>query len=174
MRSVKSTQVILLYNINRLGKTSSVVTVKPGYAKNYLIPNGLAFYATKQNIVDFEKNKDIIVKQNSEKHVIAATVQAVLNRKYFTFVCNASDDGRLYGSVSVKSIADMINAAIIGSGIKDFSINASNINVGHGIKFIGSHIAKVSIYDGIDSEVSIVTCRSEADAESFIAKIENS
>lgn len=150
-----------------LGKSSSVVNVKPGYAKNYLIPRGLALYATKENIENFEENKELIARQNSEKYDLALKAQSILKDKSFGFVCNASDDGRLYGSISVKNIVDRVNEEISKYSIQ-FSVTSASINIGHGIKFIGKNTAKVTLYDNVACEVSIIACRSEADANNYI------
>ncbi len=166
MKPGKLKSVILLHNINNLGKISTIVNVKKGYAKNYLIPRGLAFYATSDNINNFEKNKELMERQNSERYDLALKSQVILKDKSFIFVCNASDDGRLYGSISVKNITDKVNTEINSCNIK-FTITPASVNIGHGIKFIGKHPANIALYDNVMCDIFIIACRSEADAQIY-------
>lgn len=170
MKSISIVKIILLYNVSGLGKSGAVVPVRPGYAKNYLIPKGLAKYATSANLADIEKNAAELEKNHANKVEMANKVKQALTGQSLIFICNASDDGRLYGSVSVKEIVVKTNVKITEAGIKDFAVSAASVNIGSGIKLIGEAPARLHLYDGVDCEISIITCRSEADAKNILEK----
>lgn len=102
-------QVILLEKIDHLGQLGDTVTVKPGYARNFLLPNNKALRATKENIAYFDAKKAQIEKDNAGKKVEAEKEAKKLNGLEVIIIRAASEAGKLYGAVSARDIADAIN-----------------------------------------------------------------
>ena len=99
-------QVILLERVAKLGQMGEVVDVKPGFARNYLLPQGKALSASDQNIADFEARKVQLETQNLESRTEAEAMAEKLNGQQFIVIRQASDAGALYGSVSTRDAAD--------------------------------------------------------------------
>ena len=102
--------IILLERIGRLGSVGDVVTVKNGYARNYLIPQKKALRANKANKEVFEAQRDVLEKQNDERKAAAVAQAEAFGDLIVTVVRQASDDGKLYGSVAVRDVADALKA----------------------------------------------------------------
>src|SRR5919109_2530578 len=103
-------QVILLERIGRLGQMGDIVTVKDGYARNFLLPQGKALRATKENMDEFEKKRVQLEARNLELKKDAEAVAAKLDGQRFITIRQAGDTGQLYGSVSTRDIADVVKA----------------------------------------------------------------
>jgi large subunit ribosomal protein L9 len=103
--------VILLEKLGRLGNIGDVAEVKAGYARNYLFPSGIAIPATKQNLVDFEHRKADLIAAHNEKVGVTQKRANKIDGLELTIEVNASDEGKLYGSVGTKEIADAVVAA---------------------------------------------------------------
>ncbi|MCI5048718.1 MAG: 50S ribosomal protein L9 [Rickettsiales bacterium] len=130
-------EIILLERIARLGAVGDVVSVKNGFARNYLIPEGKALLASKENKADFEAQRAQFEKQNAERRSEAEAEAKKLEGQMVTVIRQASDDGKLYGSVAVRDVADALteagheidrrlidlNAAIKSLGLYDVTVN---------------------------------------------------
>ena len=103
-------QVILLERIGRLGQMGDVVKVRPGFARNFLLPQNKALRATKENMSRFEKERSQLEATNLERKQEAEAVAKKLNGLSFVVLRQAGDSGQLYGSVSTRDIADSITA----------------------------------------------------------------
>ncbi|MEX2131027.1 MAG: 50S ribosomal protein L9 [Pseudohongiellaceae bacterium] len=103
--------VILLEKVGRLGSVGDVANVKAGYARNYLFPYGIAVPATKENLANFESRKSELLAAHNEKLAVAQARAGKINGLQLTIEVNASDEGRLFGSVGTKDIAEAIVAA---------------------------------------------------------------
>jgi len=103
--------VILLEKLGRLGNIGDVADVKAGYARNYLFPSGIAIPATKQNLVEFEHRKADLIAAHNEKVGVTQKRANKIDGLELTIEVNASDEGKLYGSVGTKEIADAVVAA---------------------------------------------------------------
>ena len=141
-------KVILTTTIKNLGKLGDSVSVKPGYARNYLFPNNMALRENKKNTEYYEKIKDEINK-NEEKKIKDARdlVQKVKNIKII-FNKDADEKEQLYGSISKKEILDYL----LEHNIK---IKSDDLLIRNQIKSIGDHKVEISPYDDISVEVSI-------------------
>ncbi len=141
-------KVILTTTIKNLGKLGDSVSVKPGYARNYLFPNNMALRENKKNTEYYEKIKDEINK-NEEKKIKDARdlVQKVKNIKII-FNKEADEKEQLYGSISKKEILDYL----LEHNIK---IKSDDLLIRNQIKSIGDHKVEISPYDDISVEVSI-------------------
>ena len=157
-------KVILITNSN-LGKIGDVVEVKNGYGKNYLIPNKKAIFFTDANNAKFVKQREEFEKVNQDKVKEATAAQSKLKDKTITIIENASDDGRLYGSINRKIIAKAINefAAIE-------TIIPEDINLKNPIKEIGVYDLLIAPCDEVSFAVSLVVSRNESEVKSLIEK----
>ena len=100
--------IILLESLNKLGKAGEIVTVKDGFAKNYLIPEKKAIIANKKNKADLENRITQINSNNDKKIVEANEIKEKLDQKKISIAMEANDDGSLYGAVSQKSVSESI------------------------------------------------------------------
>lgn len=98
-------EVILLEHVSRLGNVGELVTVKDGYGRNFLIPTGKAIRATKANVKEFEAQREALEKQNIEKREAAKKQADGLGKISVKVIRQASDDGKLFGSVAVRDVA---------------------------------------------------------------------
>src|SRR5690554_865688 len=104
-------EVILLENVRRLGNLGDKVTVKGGFGRNFLIPYGKAVPATKENLEQFEQRRAELEKAAAEKLAEAQTRAERLSGKEFQIVSKAGDEGKLFGSIGTRDIADVISAS---------------------------------------------------------------
>ena len=141
-------KVILTTNIKRLGKMGDTVSVKPGYARNFLFPNNMALRESKKNHDYYEKIKDEI-KLNEENKLIKAKelVEKIKNTK-ITFNKEADEKDQLYGSISKKEIIEYLYN-------KDIKIKSDDILIKQQIKSIGDHKIEISPYEDITEEVTV-------------------
>ena len=102
-------EVILLESLNKLGKAGEIVTVKDGFAKNFLIPEKKAIIANKKNKADLETRITQINANNDKKVIEANALKEKLDGKKISIEMEANDDGSLYGAVSQKSVSESIN-----------------------------------------------------------------
>ena len=100
--------IILIESINKLGKAGEIVTVKDGFAKNFLIPEKKAIIANKKNKADLENRITQINSNNDKKIIEANEIKAKLDQKKISIEMEANDDGSLYGAVSQKSVSESI------------------------------------------------------------------
>ncbi|MFT4800192.1 MAG: large subunit ribosomal protein L9, partial [Candidatus Azotimanducaceae bacterium] len=98
--------IILLENISNLGQLGEKVSVKSGYGRNFLIPQRKAVPATKQNLIDFEARRAELQKLADEKLAVAQARAAKVNALDITLTTKAGDEGKLFGSITVRDIAD--------------------------------------------------------------------
>ncbi|ATX66416.1 50S ribosomal protein L9 [Roseinatronobacter bogoriensis] len=151
-------QVILLERVAKLGQMGDVVNVKPGYARNYLLPQGKALRASNDNIKSFEVRKAELEAQNLETRKEAQAVAARLEGETYVVIRQASDGGALYGSVSPRDVADLLAEA----GVK---IDRRQIVITTPIKVLGLHTALINLHPEVDVEVGLNVARSAEEAE---------
>lgn len=151
-------QVILLQRIGRLGQMGDVVKVKDGFARNFLLPQGKALRATKDNQAEFEKRRVQLEANNLEQRKEAEAVAAKLEGKVFVTIRQAGDTGQLYGSVSTRDIAE---AATAGG----FTLDRRQVVLETPIKTLGLHPMKVALHPEVICKISINVARSADEAE---------
>lgn len=151
-------QVILLERVAKLGQMGDVVNVKPGYARNYLLPQGKALRASNDNIKSFEVRKAELEAQNLETRKEAQAVAARLEGESYVVIRQASDGGALYGSVSPRDVADLLAEA----GVK---IERRQIVITTPIKVLGLHTALINLHPEVDVEIGLNVARSAEEAE---------
>ncbi|WP_071797300.1 50S ribosomal protein L9 [Natronohydrobacter thiooxidans] len=151
-------QVILLERVAKLGQMGDVVSVKPGYARNYLLPQGKALRASDDNIKSFEHRKAELEAQNLETRKEAQAVADKLEGASYVVIRQASDGGALYGSVSPRDVADLLDEA----GVK---VEKRQIVIATPIKTLGLHKALINLHPEVEVEVGLNVARSPEEAE---------
>ena len=151
-------QVILLERVAKLGQMGEVVDVKPGYARNYLLPQRKALSASQQNIADFEARKAQLEAQNLETRKEAEAMADKLNGQQFIVIRQAADSGALYGSVTTRDAAD----AATENG---FTLDRKQVSLIRPIKDLGLHEVNVSLHPEVDAVIELNVARSPEEAE---------
>ena len=141
-------RVILTTTIKKLGKIGDIVTVKPGYARNYLFPNEMALRENKKNIEYYEKIKDEFKKNDQNKLNEAKLLLENLKKIKIIFNKEADEKDQLYGSISKKEIIDYLSS-------KDIKLKHDDILIKNQIKSIGEHIIEINPYQDLTQEFSI-------------------
>ena len=150
--------VILLERVAKLGQMGEVVSVKPGYARNFLIPSGKALRANEANIARFESDKAQLEARNLETKKEAESLAAKLDGETFIVIRSASDGGSLYGSVSTRDAADAATEA-------GFSVDRKQVALTAPIKELGIHTVTVTLHPEVDCEIKLNVARSMEEAE---------
>jgi large subunit ribosomal protein L9 len=151
-------QVILLERVAKLGQMGEVVTVKDGYARNFLLPQKKALWASDANVKAFEADKAQLEAQNLETKKEAEALAAKLNGQQFIVIRQASDGGNLYGSVTTRDAAD----AATENG---FTIERRQVNIVTPIKELGVHKVTITLHPEVDAEIELNVARSNEEAE---------
>ena len=151
-------QVILLERVSKLGQMGDVVDVKPGYARNFLLPQGKAKTASEPNIAAFEKQKSQLEAQNLETKKEADALLGKLDGQTFIVIRSASDSGALYGSVSPRDAAEVATS-------EGFSINRKQISLVKPIKELGLHEVSVVLHPEVTATIVLNVARSNEEAE---------
>ena len=151
-------EVILLERIAKLGQMGDVVRVKDGFARNFLLPKGKALRATKDNKSKFEGMKAQLEARSLELKSEADKVAVKLNGKSFVVLRQASETGQLYGSVTPRDIAALIE----GGG---FTVSRSQVVLNAPIKTIGLHKVPIALHPEVEVTVTINVARSADEAE---------
>jgi len=151
-------QVILLERVAKLGQMGEVVDVKPGYARNFLLPQGKALSASERNIADFETRKAQLEANNLETRTEAEAMAEKLDGQQFIVIRQASDAGALYGSVSTRDAAE---AAVEGG----FTVDRKQVALARPIKDLGLHDVIVSLHPEVTATIELNVARSNEEAE---------
>lgn len=142
-------RVILQEKIAHLGNVGDEVTVKAGFARNYLIPNDLALLATKENLAVFEKRRAELEKAAAE-HIAAAKKRAdKLNGLEVTIAAQASDEGKLFGSITPRDVADAVTAA-------GQELQKSEVDLPEGpIRAVGDYDIHVHLHSEVSANIKL-------------------
>jgi large subunit ribosomal protein L9 len=154
-----STQVILLERVESLGQIGDVVKVRPGYARNYLLPQKKALRASKENIAYFEAQKKSLLSENDKKRKDAEKRSKNIEGKNAPVIRQASEGGQLYGSVTARDIADSLSEV---SGEK---IDRTMVLLNQNFKMLGLFPVDVAIHPEVKVSVTINIARSKEEAE---------
>ncbi|UTO28906.1 50S ribosomal protein L9 [Bartonella harrusi] len=150
--------IILLERIPRLGQMGDVVSVKDGYARNFLLPQGKALRANEVNKRHFEMQRAQLEARNLERKSEAQKIAEKLDGKSFVAVRSAGETGQLYGSVSTRDISEIITN-------EGFSIGRNQIELNHPIKTIGLHTITLSLHPEVQISLVINVARSANEAQ---------
>lgn len=151
-------QVILLERIEKLGQMGEVVTVKPGYARNFLLPQGKARRATKENMDRFEQQRVQLEADNLERRGEAEKVGAKLAGLVVTLIRQSGDSGQLYGSVNTHDLAAEITEA-------GYRVARKQISLDGVIKATGLHQVNVRLHPEVSVTITANVARSDTEAE---------
>ena len=142
-------KVILLENIKRIGSIGEVIDVKRGFARNYLIANKKALYASKENIIEVEKIKSDLAKKDNDKKNEAQKISEQINNKEYQVKKLSTENDELYGSVKPTEISKLIEE------LNNIEIKPSMIQPIQEIKTLGKHKVKVFLHSTVDAEIII-------------------
>jgi large subunit ribosomal protein L9 len=153
-------QVILLERIARLGGVGDTVKVKDGFGRNFLLPQKKALRATKENVAYFESKRSVLEKQNNDAKAAAEKKAKDLGNLSVSIIRQASDDGKLYGSVSVRDVSD----ALVEAG---HEIERRLIDLNSAIKSLGAYEAVIHFHPEVPVKLTINVARN---ADSLLAQ----
>ncbi|TXR53910.1 50S ribosomal protein L9 [Reinekea thalattae] len=143
-------EVILLEKVGKMGVLGDTVNVKNGYARNYLIPNGKAVLATEDNTKYFEERRAELEKAEAEKLSAAQSLADQLAEVELTVAANAGDEGKLFGSIGPRDVADLVTAA----GVE---IEKSQVKMPEGpIRAVGEYNIAVQLHTDVISSVHLI------------------
>lgn len=151
-------QVILLERVDNLGAMGEEVTVKPGYARNFLLPQEKALRATEANRKRFEAQREALEKRNAERRDEAAKSAEGIDGSTYVIIRQAGETGQLYGSVNTRDIADAVST-------DDVKIGRSMVVLHDPIKALGLHEVEIKLHPEVTLTVTINVARSEDEAE---------
>ena len=143
-------KVILLENLKRIGSIGEIIDVKRGFARNYLIANKKALYASKENISQVEKIKSELSKKDNEKKQEAKQIAEQINKKEYSVKKLSTENNELYGSVKPTEIAKLIQTE------NKIDVKPSMIQPLKEIKSIGKFKVKVSLHSEVEAEITII------------------
>lgn len=152
-------KVILLEKYKKLGQVGDVVEVKNGFARNFLIPEQKAVQATKQAVKEFEAKKAELIEQSKEKEKQANVLAEKIKNKIVPIIKQASDDGRLYGSVATSEISEGLNKET------GENIERKQINIPSTIKSVGFYSIDIDLGEGVEVQVYANIARTETEAQ---------
>ena len=151
-------EVILLERIEKLGQMGDVVSVKPGFARNFLLPQGKALRATNQNRKQFDLQRVQLEAENLSRKQDAEAVAAKMTDMKVVLLRQAGDAGQLYGSVTARDIADAVNTAGV-------TIRRAQVVLDTPIKTIGLHTVRIDLHGEVSVKITANVARSQDEAE---------
>ena len=142
-------KVILLEDLKRIGSIGEIIDVRRGFARNFLIANKKALYASKENIKEVEKIKSDLSKKDNEKKAEAQKISEQINMKEYSIKKLSTENNELYGSVKPTEISKLIKE------INKVDIKPSMIQPVQEIKSLGKHKVKITLHSAVDAEITI-------------------
>lgn len=146
-------EIILMENVARLGKVGNVVKVRNGYGRNYLIPQGKAVRATKANLETFEAQRAALEKRDAEMKAKAEEHAKTFEGVSVKIVRQASEDGKLFGSVGVRDVADALEE-------QGLEVERRQIDLTSGIKHLGRYEATLLLHSDVRVPINVDVVRS--------------
>jgi large subunit ribosomal protein L9 len=150
-------KVILLERVGRHGHIGDEITVRDGFARNFLLPQGKALRANEANRARFAKERAEIEKRNAERREAAAGIAQGLNGHTVVMIRQAAETGQLYGSVSSRDISDALAA-------DGFTVARSQIDLTSPIKTVGLHVVHLHLHAEVEVTINVNVARSEDEA----------
>jgi large subunit ribosomal protein L9 len=147
---MKTVKVILRQDIDKLGDAGEVVTVKPGFARNYLLPRGYAYEATAANLREIEQEKSRVEAKGRRDYLEARRRASQLEGVSLTFHAKAGEESKLFGSITTGDIADRLNE----QGL-DFKVDRRAIDLDEPIKTLGVFAVPVRLHTDVRPEVKV-------------------
>lgn len=155
-------EIILLERVEKLGQMGDVVQVRPGYARNFLLPKAKALRATKQNLEDFATKRKELETTNIKRRDEAAKLATLLENMAVTVIRQAGETGNLYGSVSAKDVADAMAAVGCKAERHQVAIPAP-------IKTVGVHTVRIILHPEVSQNILVSVAKTDEEAKSQIA-----
>lgn len=152
-------EVILLERVKYLGDMGAVVSVKPGYARNFLIPRKKALRATEINKQYFLESKADLKAQSDAKFEKAQGIYVIIDKNFITILGQAGEDGKLFGSVSARDISERVSSTY------SQEISYSEVALEKPIKYVGIHEVVISLHSDLQAVVYVNVARTESEAE---------
>ncbi|GAN59029.1 50S ribosomal protein L9 [Acetobacter cibinongensis] len=153
-----ATEVILLQRVDHLGQMGDVVKVRPGYARNYLLPQGKAIRANEANRSRFDRERAQLEAQNIKRREEAERLSERMDGLAVILIRQAGDSGSLYGSVSPRDVSQAVTEA-------GFTISRQQVSLAHPIKSLGLYEVKVALHPEVVVPVIVNVARSAEEAE---------
>jgi large subunit ribosomal protein L9 len=143
-------ELILLEKVQKLGDLGDKVNVKPGYGRNYLVPTGKAVPATPENIAQFEARRDELEKTAFQKLSTAEERVVALAGFEIVLAANASEEGKLYGSIGPREISEEVSS-------RGISLSKAEVIMGEGpIRYTGEHEVLVHLHADVETEIKVI------------------
>jgi large subunit ribosomal protein L9 len=150
-------KLILKQAVENLGEAGDVVTVKAGFGRNYLLPQGLAYEASAANVRRLEDERRLAEERSRRDYLEARRRAAQFSGMALTFKARAGEDGKLFGSVTNADVADRANA----TGKLDFELDKRAVVMDEPLKSLGPHTVRVHLHAEVDAEVHVHVERDE-------------
>ena len=144
-------KVILKESMSNLGEPGEIVDVKPGYARNYLLPQGKAYVASGDNLARLEEEQRLAAERAKRDYLEANRRASQLEDASITFTVNAGEEGKLFGSVTSGDIAEKLNAE---AGL-DFEVEKRTILLDEPLKELGTHAVSIKLHTDVTSQVEV-------------------
>ncbi|MDR2766629.1 MAG: 50S ribosomal protein L9 [Holosporaceae bacterium] len=154
---MEQVKVILLQRVARLGSIGDLVSVKPGYARNYLLPKKIALRANQENLKYFEAKRAQIEAANSETRAAALEIAKKMEKLSITLIRQASEKSHLYGSVTNRDVAE---------ALREFGhdVSPGQVNLHTPIKLLGTYDVSVELHPEVAVSLRLVVAKSEEEA----------
>jgi len=149
-------KVILKKTVENLGELGDVVTVKPGYARNYLLPHGLAYEASDTNLARIEEDRRKAEEFRRRDYLEARRRASQIEGTSLTFEARASDEGKLFGSISAADVVERLNGMDF-----DFEVERGHVLLDEAIKAVGSFTVPVRLHAEVEFEIEVKVERLE-------------
>ncbi len=153
---MKTVKVILREDVEKLGEAGEIVTVKPGYARNYLLPQDLAYEATDASIRQLEQERGRAEQQARRAYLEARRRASQLEEVQLTFHARAGEESKLFGSITSADIADRLNE----QGL-DFEVDKRDVDLDEPLKSLGVHNVPVRLHADVRPEVKVWVIKEE-------------
>ena len=142
-------KVILLENLKKIGSIGEIIDVKRGFARNFLIANKKALYASKENIKEVENIKSQLSKKDNEKKLDAKKIADKIDKKEFTVKKLSTENKELYGSVKPTEISKLIHEK------ENVEVNPSNIQPSKEIKSLGEFKVEINLHSDVQTQITV-------------------
>jgi large subunit ribosomal protein L9 len=158
-------KVILTAKVRNLGNVGDIVEVKNGYGRNFLIPEGKAIVYSDANYKIFEKQKQKFEEENAKNIEVALTTQKKLENKKVILIESASEDGKLYGSISTTKLAAKINSMVGADSVKK-----SQLIIKHPIKNIGEYTVTLALHAEVTFNIDVIVATSDTEVSEMMKR----
>jgi len=151
-------QIILLERVENLGNLGDEVTVKNGFARNFLLPNGKALVANNKNRARFEAERDVLEKRNAENRDAASEAGTALDGAAFVIIRQSGTTGQLYGSVTARDVMEV-------AATEGFKIKRDQVRLDTPIKKLGIHDVGIRLHAEVRVNITVNVARTEDEAD---------